>query len=61
MGQLTRECCDQCLYSHESKGSLGPFLAHVECRRHAPQVFGYGQEGDTVTAWPRVAPEDYCG
>jgi hypothetical protein len=61
MGMKERKQCDTCLYSHETKGHLGPYFSEVECRRHAPQVFGYGQEGDTATAWPRVAPEDSCG
>ena len=46
--------CGNCFYAVEIQDDL-------ECRRYAPQVFGYGQEGDTVTAWPRVAPEDSCG
>jgi hypothetical protein len=52
-----KEQCATCWYGREAR----PKRKTVDCVKHAPIVFPIGQEGETVTAWPKVAPDDCCG
>jgi hypothetical protein len=54
MNDIEKQNCGNCLFFYKMGSSY-------ICRRHPPVVMMMPNENNTITDWPRVIRDDWCG